>query len=107
MCVKPVALLSASLLLVVVLLATQAAAAAPLPRKLLRLQGAADPEQQIAAMAQFRKAETALLKKVSSGDAGECLKSTKHMSAQQHCAAQQCWQQQGKQVDVRCRCSLS
>jgi hypothetical protein len=70
MSVKPIALLAAWLLLVA-LLASPASAAAPLPRKLLRLQGAANPEQQIAAMAQFRKAESALLRKVSSGDAGK------------------------------------
>jgi spermidine/putrescine-binding protein len=70
MSIKPTALFAASLLLLA-LLATPASAAAPLPRKLLRLQGAANPEQQIAAMAQFREAEGALLKKVSSGDAGK------------------------------------
>jgi hypothetical protein len=68
--VKPAVWLAA-LLCVVELLANPVTAAAPLPRKLLRLQGAATPDQQIAVMAQFRSAEAALLKKVSGGDAGE------------------------------------
>lgn len=62
----------AALLCAVELLASPVTAAAPLPRKLLRLQGAATPDQQVSAMAQFRSAESALLKKVSSGDTGGC-----------------------------------
>jgi uncharacterized protein YcbK (DUF882 family) len=71
-----------ALLFAINMFASPVAAAAPLSRKLLRLQGAATPDEQIAAMAQFRSAETAMLKKVSSGDAGERLSMHLRCSAQ-------------------------